>query len=158
MREEIALNPPARDPVTYARVLLAADLPLLAQSLMIAHAKTFEIEGPTDRLAALGQEATESGLALAATVVWRALINSILSHGKSRDYHLGSQLLAELQDLSADISDYHGLPTHSEYEADLYSRHRLKSQFWRRVAVTNRRHPDVRSLLNVGGRERSRDV
>lgn len=136
LREEIALKPPACDPVTYARVLLAADLPLLAQSLMIAHAKTLEIEGPTHRLAALGQEATEFGVPLAATVVWRALINSILNHGKSRDYHLGTQMLAELQDLSADISDYRGLPTHREYEAELYSRHRLKSQFWRRVAVT----------------------
>lgn len=106
MREKIAIQPPTRDPVTYARVLLAADLPLLAQSLMIAHAKTFEIEGPTHRLWALGQEASELGLPLAATVVWRSLINSILNQGKSRDYNIGTQLLAELQDLSADIGDY----------------------------------------------------
>jgi len=55
--------------------------------------------------------------------------------GPSKCLYLGTQLLVELQGLSADISDYRGLPTHREYEAELYSRHRLKSQFWRRVRV-----------------------
>ncbi len=149
LREQLALEPPApQEAVTRARVLFAAGLPLLAQVCVLANARTFEIEGNTPRLAALGMEAAQLGSPLAATVVWRALLNSMLNDGRSRDYHIGTRLFVELQHLATGITDYCGVPTHAQYGAALYERHRLKTKFWRGVQRASSEGP---SPFRCGG-------
>lgn len=133
---QIALKPPGKlDVVTAARLYFAARLPLLAQTLIVAQAKAIELQGNTFETAALGEEAIGHGFPLAATVVWRAFLNNILEEGRTKDYRIGGKLLGELERLTPAIDNYRGLPTHAEYEADLRTRHRMKTSFWRRRAV-----------------------
>ncbi|PIQ63853.1 MAG: hypothetical protein COV99_00405 [Bacteroidetes bacterium CG12_big_fil_rev_8_21_14_0_65_60_17] len=70
---------------------------------------------------------------LAATILWRALLDDLLGSGRTRAYGHGARYLKQLRACATSIQDWKALSTHDEYEAALMERHGRKSSFWRRL-------------------------
>jgi hypothetical protein len=68
---------------------------------------------------------------LATSVLYRALLDSILVRAKSVIYHHGVSYLKKLEKLAPTISDWQGLPDHTAYFAAVRVQHKQKSSFWR---------------------------
>lgn len=71
-----------------------------------------------------------SGKWLAATTVYRALLDSILKRAKSPTYGHGARYLRRLGTLAGAIEMWEGVASHGEYLAGLRVRHGRKSSFW----------------------------
>ncbi len=72
------------------------------------------------------------GRPLAATLIYRALLDSILERAQSRIYSHGVRYLKKLDALAKSISDWHGLEDHAAYTARLRDNHIRKRAFWSR--------------------------
>jgi len=72
---------------------------------------------------------------LAATILYRALLDEILSKARSKAYGHGAKYLAKLASLAddADVNRPVEMPDHATYHADLKADHRRKSGFWRQA-------------------------
>lgn len=67
---------------------------------------------------------------LAATVVYRALLDSILRRGQTKTYPHGVRYLKKLDRLATSISDWRGHGAHDVYLQQLRQNHGRKSSFW----------------------------
>lgn len=67
---------------------------------------------------------------LAASILYRALLNSILRRAKSKTYHHGVRYLKKSEQLANKISNWQGFHKHEEYFADIKKNHARKSAFW----------------------------
>ena len=70
---------------------------------------------------------------LAASLIFRALLDSILARGYSRAYHHAAEYYEQLGRSSSRISDWRGEPDHQSYCAGLWYQHSRKHGFWSRV-------------------------
>jgi hypothetical protein len=75
-------------------------------------------------------EALEDERPLGATVLYRALLDSILSRAVSRYYNHGIRYLKKLDLLEGRIDDWKGLRPHEEYKAEIQATHGRKRSFW----------------------------
>jgi len=75
-------------------------------------------------------EALEDERPLGATVLYRALLDSILSRAVSKYYNHGVRYLKKLDQLEIRIDDWKDLPSHDEYKADIQVTHGRKRSFW----------------------------
>jgi hypothetical protein len=80
----------------------------------------------------LAEALLQSGRPLAATVVYRALLDSILERARSKIYGHGASYLRKLGSIAGKITAWRGLPDHPAYLAALRSKHARKSAFWSR--------------------------
>jgi hypothetical protein len=74
----------------------------------------------------------------AATILYRALLNDILSRAKSAAYAHGAQYFARLNDLAL-ASDALGIPNlskHDTFKAEIVKAHARKAGFWARVRAS----------------------
>ncbi|MBC7098356.1 hypothetical protein H5T52_04450 [Candidatus Bipolaricaulota bacterium] len=71
-----------------------------------------------------------SGYLLGATVVYRALLESILDRANTKYYHHGVRYLKKLEALAGRIRDWGELTPHSEYFARIREAHKRKRSFW----------------------------
>lgn len=69
---------------------------------------------------------------LAATAVYRALLDSILRRAKSKTYSHGARYLKKLDQLAGSITDWRHLPDHDAYTRQLREQHGRKPSFWAR--------------------------
>ena len=69
---------------------------------------------------------------LAATLIYRALLLSILERGFTKAYHHGVDYLRKLDLLSELVSDWHSHESHNEFKALLKQKHGRKYSFWQR--------------------------
>lgn len=67
---------------------------------------------------------------LVSTLIYRALLNSILERGYSKAYHYGVNYLKKLDDQSQNIGNWMGNVTHQSYFTGLMSAHKRKHGFW----------------------------
>ncbi len=74
-----------------------------------------------------------AGQPLAASLVYRALLDSILARGYSKAYGHGVRYLAALDRLAESVSDWQGKATHDTYVAGVREKHGRKWSFWKRV-------------------------
>ncbi|HLY56476.1 MAG TPA: hypothetical protein VKS60_13020, partial [Stellaceae bacterium] len=75
-------------------------------------------------------EALEEEFPLAATILYRALLDDILARAKSPAYAHGARYLARLRELSDRISGEPGLTSHPDYVIGLRKKHGRKLGFW----------------------------
>jgi hypothetical protein len=85
-----------------------------------------------ERLRPLAETMETRGRHLAATLVHRALLNSILRRGQTKTYPHGVRYLKKLDRLSTFISDWQGVVDHDTYVQELHRTHGRKSSFWSR--------------------------
>jgi hypothetical protein len=71
---------------------------------------------------------------LAATIILRALLDAILTRGYAKAYGHAARYLRELRAIASDIEDFHGHPTHADYERSLRMAHGRKTSFWQRLS------------------------
>lgn len=81
-------------------------------------------------LLSLAKAMETAGRHLAATVLYRALLNSILRRGQTRTYPHGVRYLKKLDRLAESISDWRGEEEHDTYRHALRQAHGRKSSFW----------------------------
>lgn len=70
------------------------------------------------------------GHCLAATVVYRALLNSILQRAISKAYHHGANYLHKLDALAENVEDWQAVLPHQAYREMLLKKHKRKWRFW----------------------------
>jgi len=70
---------------------------------------------------------------LAATLLYRALLDDILARANSTIYGHGARYLRQLEVMASAVADWRGVPDHEAYVHGLRQRHRLKRSFWGRV-------------------------
>ncbi len=75
-------------------------------------------------------EALEEERPLGATVLYRALLDSILSRAISKYYNHGIRYLKKLDQLGSRIGDWKSLQPHAEYKEGLQAAHGRKRSFW----------------------------
>jgi len=67
---------------------------------------------------------------LVATVVYRALLDSILRRARAKTYPHGARYLKKLDGLAQSVSDWRGLVDHKHYRQQLRQTHSRKASFW----------------------------
>ena len=72
----------------------------------------------------------KNGRWLAASLIYRALLDSILARAVSKYYHHGIRYLKKLDSLAAGIQDWRNLQDHECYRAGLLQTHGRKTSFW----------------------------
>lgn len=74
----------------------------------------------------------KQGRFLAASVIYRALLELILRRAKSKYYTYGVRYLRKLDDLASKIEDWGAFPDHEDYKLNLRMEHKRKFSFWGR--------------------------
>ncbi len=116
---------------SYSDVSFLIDLGRLkeAEAVLLRHAK--ELNGDRyNTLLPWARVLEQGGHPLGATVVYRALLESILARAQSKYYHHGARYLRKLDSLAEGISDWRGLTPHEEYKRALREAHKRKYRFW----------------------------
>lgn len=117
---------------TAAELLFALEEPALAEQVIIERSR--ELDGRNYvMLTALVKTAKANNRLLAATLIWRALIDAILARGYAKAYGHAARYLAQLRAISGSIEDYRGHASHESYERDLRLAHGRKASFWGRL-------------------------
>jgi len=88
---------------------------------------------PTHHLVPVAEGFTESGQPMAATLVYRGLLDILLEKGQPRSYKRGARHIESLRRLSATITDWRGFPNHEDYVSGVREKHGRKWSFWKRV-------------------------
>ncbi|MCW2283162.1 hypothetical protein M2323_000932 [Rhodoblastus acidophilus] len=104
--------------------------PHLDRAAKLVAAKAGQWDG--QHYGALGRAASalEEKFPLAASVLYRALLDDILKRGKSQAYGHGARYLAQLETLAAEIEDWGGIADHAAYVTELRKSHGRKYGFW----------------------------
>lgn len=96
----------------------------------------------------IAQQLYGGGCYLASTLIYRRLIESILSRGRSRAYHHGVDYLRILDFIGALIEQWGPLEEHQRYRQALYGTYKSKYSFWNNYEMAKRSHiDDVRTLF-----------
>lgn len=72
----------------------------------------------------------KNGRALVASVLYRALLDSILRRAQTKTYPHGVRYLKKLDKLAASISDWRAIESHAAYLEHLRQKHGRKTSFW----------------------------
>lgn len=83
----------------------------------------------------LAKALEEEGRFLGAILVYRSLLESILSRAQSRYYHHGVRYMKKLDALSPAIDDWRDLPSHEDYKESLLETHGRKRSFWSKYGL-----------------------
>lgn len=81
----------------------------------------------------LAKRFAAAGEPLAATLLYRALLDDILDRANSTIYGHAVRYLRQLEALAPAVADWRGVDDHEGYFQGLRQRHRLKRSFWGRV-------------------------
>lgn len=87
----------------------------------------------------LCEEFEREGRYLAATVLYRALLESVLDRAISKYYGFGIRYLRKLDELSPLVRRWRSFMPHEAYFSDLVENHKRKSSFWRRYEAKGRK-------------------
>jgi hypothetical protein len=86
-----------------------------------------------ERLRPLAEDFEAADELVAAAVIYRALIDSILQRAQSSIYHHAARYHRRLESLSTNIVNWGDVPPQDEYAAQLRERHARKHAFWRLI-------------------------
>lgn len=78
----------------------------------------------------LAEELSAADRNLAACMIYRALVDSILHRGKPKTYHHGVHYLQKLDLLAPRVSHWGDWEDHTAYKQRLYREHQRKYKFW----------------------------
>jgi hypothetical protein len=96
-------------------------------------ARTDELDGYFyECLLPLAESMEGDGKYLVASVIYRALLESILRRALSRYYHHGVRYLKELEALAEKVETWRGVLPHEAYADELRRTHARKVSFWSR--------------------------
>jgi len=100
-----------------------------AEAYLLSHANEFDGDYYTGLLP-LAESMEKNGQWLAASLIYRALLDSILARAVSKYYHHGIRYLKKLDSLAASVQDWRSFQDHESYKAELLQTHGRKTSFW----------------------------
>ena len=120
----------------------SGDAAFLAECARVADAARYVIARRTQvngddwsRLRPLADAMEAAGEPLAATVICRALLDSILTRGYSGAYGHGARYLERLDRLAAQVAAWGAVAPHAGYVESVRAQHGRKTSFWARYRV-----------------------
>lgn len=118
----------------YPRLSIALDFfigwPALDRAAKVVLARSKQLDGNDFYSLPEAANALDQKYPLAATVIWRALIDYTLITVKSKRYRYAARDLAFCAASAAHITDYGDFPTHEDYVKGLREKHGRKTGFW----------------------------
>lgn len=112
-----------------ASFLVAAGQFDAAENYLFTHAG--ELNGDLySSLLPLAEAMDKQGRHLCASLLYRALLDSILQRAQTKTYPHGVRYLKKLDQLAGGIADWHTLESHAAYRDGLMLKHGRKSSFW----------------------------
>jgi hypothetical protein len=127
-----ALDHASASPSSYRALSFFIEWPQLARAAELVIARHTEWKGGHYYLLVPAALALEDAHPVAATVLYRALLNDILSRAKSQAYGHGARYLARLESLATDTDRLASadIEKHATFKANLLKGHGRKSGFW----------------------------
>jgi hypothetical protein len=110
------------------------DWPNLRKAGELVRQRRAELDGDCYWLYGPAGERLEDKEPLAASLLYRAMIDFTLNAGRSTRYGHAARHLADCKRLAPRIEDWQGAPDHGGYVTSLKTRHPRKIGFWSRVA------------------------
>lgn len=102
-----------------------------AETYLLKHAG--QLNGDNySQLLPLAETLEKDGRHLCASLLYRALLDSILRRAQTKIYPHGVRYLKKLDRLAGSVSDWRTIDTHSVYKTGLQLQHGRKSSFWSR--------------------------
>ena len=117
-----------------AAFLVAAEQFDAAENYLFTHAGALNGDHYTF-LVPLAGAMEKEGHHLCASLLYRALLDSILQRAQSKAYPHGVRYLKKLDLLAGGIADWRTLESHAAYKAGLMEHHGRKSSFWSRYGT-----------------------
>ena len=123
-------------PASYRALFFFIRWPQFERAARLVIERGSSWDGRQYHVLAASAEALEDGHPAAATILYRALLNDILSRAKSAAYGHGARYLAVLDGLAAasDAAAISDMDRHVTFRARLLKAHGRKSGFWAQVA------------------------
>ena len=125
--------------ILHARACAASDAGFLVAGGRVPEAAAYVVERRDQLdgdqwpgLLGLAESFAAADRPLAATLLYRALLDSILSRAQTRAYGHGARYLDVLGQLAAAVPDWGEIAPHPPYVAGLRARHGRKKSFWTR--------------------------
>jgi len=119
--------------LTHALAFLVS-WPALDRAAALVLRRAADVDGDRYEVLPQAAEALSARYPLAATVLYRALIDFSLTHNRTGRYKHAAWHLLECSSLSSAIDDFSGFESHDAYVARLKREHGKKSSFWSLVA------------------------
>lgn len=117
--------------LTDAAFLVAIERLDEAETYLLKHAG--QLNGDNySQLLPLAETLEKDGRHLCASLLYRALLDSILRRAQTKIYPHGVRYLKKLDRLAGAVSDWRTIDTHLDYKAGLQLQHGRKSSFWSR--------------------------
>lgn len=107
--------------------------PDLAGAAQLTERRIAELDIGIGHILTPAADALRDRHALAATLLWRVVIDDILWERRTADYATAADHLMDCTAADIEITDYQGFPTHSQYVAQLRAQFAGRSKFWARV-------------------------
>jgi TPR repeat protein len=107
--------------------------PDLAHAARLVEDRAAELDGNMYHLLTPAADALCSRYPLAATLLWRAMIEYTLWEGRSSRYAHAADHLMDCAAAEAEITDYSRFIPHPDYVEQLRVTHKHKASFWARV-------------------------
>jgi Family of unknown function (DUF6880) len=126
-------------PLIYAALRFLVDWPRLDLAERLVAERRAEWDGRRYEILAPAAQALESAHPLAATILYRALIDSILGRGQSLAYPHAARYYAELEALAPREDQNWPIDPAQTYRAELRRRHGRKQGFWSLIEATGGR-------------------
>src|SRR5512132_2649616 len=138
-KEEEALDRVAAHPDVQGALAFLTAWPDLRRAGALVRARFDAIDGNCWWTLTPAAERLENKEPLAASLLYRRMIDFTLDHRRSQRYGHTSCHLLSCAGLAPLITDWQGHQPHAEYAAGLRQRHPRKSSFWSRVDVPARK-------------------
>ena len=116
-----------------AALAFLVDWPALDRAAQLVLKRAGEIDGDEDKVLAPVAEKLEAKYPLAASVLLRRMIDTVLNNSRSIDYGRAAEQLREAARLSAQINDFGMAENHEAYFGRLRAAHGRKAAFWNAV-------------------------
>jgi hypothetical protein len=128
--EERALAHALAHPNAHHALRFLTAWPALDQAAALVLARVGEWDGDVYEILVPAAEALEARHALAATILYRALIDFALDRGRSQRYRHAARHLQTCETLAPQVGDFRTTEPHDAYRARLKAVHGRKSGFW----------------------------
>jgi hypothetical protein len=124
---QICLNPSfkSRDAQFLADVGMLDEL----EAYVFARVDTLD-GGEYYTLPEVAQKLGEHGRYLAASILYRSLLDSMMERAYAKSYHHGVDYLKAMDTFAPLIKDWKTFPTHNAYKVNLFQENKRKTSFW----------------------------
>lgn len=129
--EEKALAYVYHDPDVYRALAFLLSWPALDHAGRLVISRAAQFDGDRYEFLTSAAEALRDKHPLASVILLRAIIDFVLDRTRTARYKHAARHLAEATRLSAEIKDWHPVDSHEDYAANLRTKHRSKTGFWK---------------------------